>query len=51
LLRATRWAALTFFWFPGSVPKSSSGGTGFPACVDRLAGEDARATDFSSSQV
>jgi len=30
--------------------KSSPVGTGFPACVDRLAGEDARPTDLSGSQ-
>ncbi len=29
-----------------SVLKSSSGGTGFPACADRLAGEDARPTNL-----
>ena len=26
--------------------KSSSGGTGFPACADRLAGAEARPTNF-----
>ncbi len=31
---------------PFPVPKSSSGGTGFPACADRLAGGDARPTKF-----
>jgi len=29
-----------------TVPKSSSGGTGFPACVDRLAGAEARPTNL-----
>jgi len=28
--------------------KRSSGGTGFPACADHLAGGDARPTNFSS---
>jgi hypothetical protein len=31
-----------------SVLKSISGGTGFPACADRLAGADVRRTNFIS---
>ena len=40
---------IIYGWTGGScktVPKSSSGGTGFPTCVDRLAGAEARPTNL-----
>jgi len=38
--------SLEIFPYSVSDSKSSSGGTGFPACADRLAGGDARPTDL-----